>query len=169
MNINPTLLSLKEDLNEARKNLSAISALVNSTKFKHISNIVDGYVNGEDFTKYTYISGASVVVMLSISNLEGFKSERLKHVLSAFNDFDPTYMSTHDNATYMVRSYTFNYEMSFKDGTLGYITVTVEAKVKRDSVTCERVIVGMTESKPQPIYKLVCDGESEEVEEGETK
>ena len=168
MYITPTLDSLKQDLNEARKNLSTISSISNSTKFKHISNVVDGYVNGEDFTKYTYINGATVYVMLSLRNLEGFKSERLKHILSAFNDFDPTSMATHDNATYMLRSYTFNYNMSFKDGVLGFITIVVDAGVKDDSTTCERVVVGMTEGKPQPIYKMVCN-DQEELKEDEEK
>ena len=155
-------LSLIDDLNREiatiRKQATAASAVVRSTKARNIAKLVEGFLS-EDFGHYSYIAGGSANFNLWLSNLEGFKDTRLLHILSAFEYENPDINSTTDSAQFYQRAYEFVYYVNDKEGFLGQVRVVVNAVIKNDSETCERVVVGMTAPAPQPIYKLVCDGQ----------
>ena len=82
---------------------------------------------------------------VSLYRLNGFKDQRLTGLLEAFMQWTDQVREEVDAG-----SYSKTYHMQLDD-----ITVQINARIRSDSETCERVQVG-TEVKEVPVYELRC-------------
>ena len=83
---------------------------------------------------------------VSLYRLDGFKDQRLTGLLEAFMRWTDTVHEKVDAG-----SYSKTYSMQLED-----VTININARIRSDSETCERVQVG-TEIKEVPVYELRCN------------
>ena len=153
---------LLNDNRNAKRRIQASNDMLKTAKAAKIMALVAATVGDGSggITSYQFMSGESAYVNVHVKDLNGFKDERLATILTGFEYLGPDDTTTEDNAAYFIRSIRFKFKFPETDwGVTPDVYVTVEAKIKNDSETCERVVVGMTDPKPQPIYKLVCGDE----------
>lgn len=90
-------------------------------------------------------SSTKPTLSLSLYRLDGFKDQRLTQVLEAFMAWTDKVKEDADAANYR-KSYTFD---------LDDVEVMINASIRSDSATCERVQVSTT-VKEVPVYELRC-------------
>ncbi len=111
---------------------------------------------------YPFVSSNELYISIRISNLDGFKDTKLEGMITALEFLNPDSTRMNEHPAFFSKEFQYEYiTPSTNPDERGVRThVHLTAKIVEDSKTCERVLVGMTEGKPQPIYKLVCDGQA---------
>lgn len=110
---------------------------------------------------FQFVAGANLYVNIDVSKLDGFKDTRLEGIMTSLEFMNPDQQTMKENAAYFTKTFYYVFYTPYDaEGHRVETVVTLNAKIVIDSKTCERVIVGMTEGKPEPIYKLVCEGEN---------
>lgn len=158
--VNYELRSLNDDIESIIKRARTVRAHLSKASTR---NMIKTFMSWKSDTVdvYTFVSGAELYVNIRVNKLEGFKDTRLEGILTSLEFMNPESNSMTENAADFSKTFSYYfYSPEDAEGRRVTTLVTLTAKIVSDSKTCERVIVGMTEGKPQPIYKLVCDGES---------
>jgi len=152
-----TMKQLEEEIVDRfdyyKRDLALAKATAGSALFKQIARTACEVTSlNEKDTVWTYVSGSTMCMTVSLYGLDGLKDPRLENVLNRFmNVREPRELKTTDYPTNLERDYSFRW-----DG----IYIVVEAHFKDDSATCKKVIKGYTEAMaPQPIYGLDCEGD----------
>jgi len=161
---NSTLKYMIDSIQNRKRMAQRMGAFLKTGKARRYLDIAEAMAqNGITF--YAFMSEQTMYINVYVNDLEGFKNEpRLEGILQQFNYMDPTDCETSDMPASMRRDYGFAYDHVVDDeqNTIR-VKITVECTVKADSATCKQVVIGMTEGKPMPIYKLECsDGEVNE-------
>jgi hypothetical protein len=93
----------------------------------------------------------SCTMGVTLTNLTGFKDDRLVTVLDTVLSFDPEGCRSSDYPNNLNRDYRFDFP--------GSIIVCVYAYVVADSPTCRKVVVGeqYVEARTEYVFALECD------------
>ncbi len=167
MDVNAKLLEMIQEADRIKKQYQAGIAYFKTSKPKKFLETAAAMV-GDTVSMYSYQCSGDMVVSITVKSLEGFKDERFMAILSAFDYLNPTSTNMSENGTALSKQVRYDFPGAVDNGvTLTEVRVYVEGYVKSDSETCRREVIGMTEPKPQPIYKIVCDDASVESLTGE--
>lgn len=156
-----TLKYMIDGAQERKKMAQRMGAFLKSGKARYYLDLVDAMAQG-DITYYAFAGEQTMYINVYVKELEGFKNEpRLEGILQQFNYMNPTDCETSDLPSQLRRDFGFAYDhIVDEDQNRIRVKITIECTVKSDSATCKQVVIGMTEGKPMPIYKLECsDGE----------
>lgn len=118
-------------------------------------------MRGDTVRTSFFVTGGSMHVTLRVDNLEGFKDERLAGILTTYEYLNPDKQTVNEFAQYYNKEFRFHWYDRTDDGIGLSVYVIVDATIKNDSSTCKRVVVGMSTPEPQPVYKMVCDGQDD--------
>ena len=105
-----------------------------------------GLSDDHSYVSVYFWSNTKPTLSVSLYRLNGFKDERLTGLLGQFMQWTDTVREEVDAGNY---SKTYSLEMDD-------VCIQVHARIRSDSVTCERVQVG-TEVKEVPLYELRCN------------
>lgn len=122
-------------------------------------------MRGDTITSQFSASGATLYCWVRVGDLEGIKDERLQGILTAFEFMNPDQQETSDYAAGRLREFKFRWRTRVDSVHLS-VCIEVAASIKEDSETCKRIVIGYTDGKPEPIYKLECS-DQEPAPEGE--
>jgi hypothetical protein len=111
---------------------------------------VNPYMDAE----YYRVDRHEVRFTITLSDLPGLKDKRLVNLLEAIVGANPNEAGSHDYPSQMERDYVFRW----REGSMSMV-IRVEARIKSDSASCRRVIVGYEDAPVSltPIYELRCD------------
>jgi len=155
------LNSVRAELIRKKQQTQALNAFVKTAKVRQVMETLLGFTNDDTMTLYSFCGDQTIYANLHVRGLEGFKDVRLMTILMALEFHDPDHTDSTEYAANRQKTFSYTFEGSMSEhGIVPQIKVNVEASIVEDSKTCERVVIGMTEPKPQPIYKLVCDGDT---------
>lgn len=157
-----TIKRLVDDRDVYIKIARAMKAFVQTPKVREILTIAEA-MSGESITTDSSIYHSQLYIIVTVRDLDGFKDQRLMGILAAFEYQRPKSTDTVDVAANMEREFIFKWKGKTVDGFEPSIRLAVSARAKEDSATCRKVIVGYTEGKPEPIYKLECSDGSETI------
>lgn len=138
--LNDALASAKDQVESARKRVQFLKA--KRRTFGRIVSMLKKSLREDDFLTVT----SSGAVYVSMRDLSGFKCAELEMVLNTLENMGEC-KQTKDWAEFFNRDFEY---------TVDGITVSLSATVKRDSETCQRVVVG-SEMVERLTYQLVCD------------
>jgi hypothetical protein len=160
MDVSAKMKTLLDEAVRTKKRAQALGAFLKTGKARQFVEAVYA-MRGETIEVYAYTYTSTVQLSVYVKELEGFKDARLAGILQAWEYMNPVSTRMSEDAASYAKTFTYTYEMPHDE--TNDVTVTVEvmvtASIKDESPTCQRVVVGMTDPKPQPIYKLVCEGE----------
>lgn len=152
------LKSLIDETALSKKNAQDIGAFLKSGKIKRFLVPATEMINPEaDITGFSFTYDRTVYFKLVVNTLTGFTDSRLEGILNAFEYLNPTSTTAAESAGNLTKTFRYDYKVAHGDG---HVTVSIEvdARVKDDSPTCRKEIVGYTKpGEPLPIYKIVCD------------
>lgn len=154
------LNSAIEDALRFKKQAQAIGAFLKTGRAKRFVDTAVA-MEGEWVRSYVFSSNSNLYIQLYVKDLSGFKDQRLAGILSTLEYLNPDQTEMVENAGQMSKNFHYTYEQPRDEvnNVRVLVHINVEATIVSDSETCQRVMVGMTTPQPQPIYKLVCDGE----------
>lgn len=154
---------LVADALSAKKEAQALGQFLKTAKAAAFVKEAKG-MEGETVRSYVWTSGRTLHIQLYVRELEGFKDERLAGILMHWEFRNPSSQNIDEYAAVLTKEFRFTYDMpkaNDDDDVTIRVQVLVEARVKSDSPSCHQVVIGYTEAKPQPIYKIVCDDEDD--------
>lgn len=156
MDINEHMNNLSENALFDKKKAQTMAAFLKTAKARKF--VETGLaMKGETVSCFTGIYNCSTLgVHIRVNELEGMKDERLQGILNAFMFMEPEETRNSDYAAGLQRTFNFYWNIRADDAPSLRVWVAVEAQVKDTSETCKKVVVGYTDGKPQPIYKLEC-------------
>lgn len=157
-----TIKRLVNDRDVYIKIARVMKVFVQTPKVREILTITEAMA-GDTISVSSMIYHSQLYINVAVRNLDGFKDQRLMGILAAFEYQSPASTDCMDTAANMERDFIFGWKGKTIDGFEPSIRLVVSARAKEDSTTCRKVIVGYTEGKPEPIYRLECSDGSETV------
>lgn len=155
--------NLIQECVNVKKRAQALAAFLKTGRAREFVETAFAMV-GDTVNVYTYTWSTELQISVYVKKLVGFKDERLAGILAQFEYLNPLRTSMSENADNREKVFSYHYEGK-PDVANGYtpkVCVDVHAEINSDSETCKQVVTGYTEARaPRPIYKLVCDGETD--------
>lgn len=140
----------------AKQTAQAMGRFLQTARARKFVETADA-MSGETVNYHTFMAGSTMFVQVQVKNLEGMKDERLVGILAAFEFMNPDEQDVSDYAAGFTREFLFRFYIRAPQTPTLCVRVSVTANIKSDSETCRREVIGYTDGKPEPIYKLVCD------------
>lgn len=157
MSLDKVLANLIDEAARAKKNAQDIGAFLKSGKLKKYAEPATSIYNeSAGITGFYFTYDRNVFFKVQVKDLDGFTDPRLEGILNSFEYLNPTHTEVSEYAGNLTKEFRYSYDLQFNDGTITVI-VEIDARVKDDSPTCRKEIVGYTDPKPQPIYRIVCE------------
>jgi len=155
------LEKLVEEVEEAKQKSMALGNFMKRGKANKFLATAYGMA-GDTVSIHSFTSTDTLFITMEVNKLDGFKDSRLEGILNAFEYLNPDTTSAREFAAWRSKETQYGFSFAVPDQRFQVrVVVTINANIVEDSNTCKRVIVGMTEGKPQPIYRLVCEGEED--------
>ena len=101
------------------------------------------------------VSDSSIYLYVVMSNLDGFKDERLVDAIDRLMLCADWETETQDWAASLNRDFKFSVTTTREDGKRIWNHVTIAAYARSDSPTCRKVVVGQ-ETKVVDKYEIIC-------------
>ena len=157
MSLDKVLASLVGDAARAKKNAQDIGAFLKSGKLKKYAEPATSIYNADAKISGFYFTYDRIVFFkVNVNALVGFTDPRLEGILNSFEYLNPDNTSVTESACNLTKEFRYEYRIKFNDARIT-VVIEVAASVKEDSPTCRKEVVGYTDPKPAPIYKIVCD------------
>jgi hypothetical protein len=157
MSLDKVLASLVGDAAKTKKNAQDIGAFLKSGKLKKYAEPATSIYNADAKISGFYFTYDRIVFFkVNVNALVGFTDPRLGGILNSFEYLNPDNTSVTESAGNLTKEFRYEYRIKFNDARIT-VVIEVAARVKEDSPTCRKEIVGYTDPKPVPIYKIVCD------------
>ena len=157
MSLDKVLASLVGEAARAKKNAQDIGAFLKSGKLKKYAEPATSIYNADaKISGFYFTYGRIVFFKVNVNALVGFTDPRLEGILNSFEYLNPDNTSVTESACNLTKEFRYEYRIKFNDSLIT-VLIEVAASVKEDSPTCRKEIVGYTDPKPAPIYKIVCD------------
>lgn len=153
---------LIESAAHTKKQAQALGNFLKTGKAKQYVDMCFA-MKGENVEVYAYTWTLSIQISVYVKELEGFVDPRLAGVLQQMEYLNPRNTSMSESAAQLTKTFTYTFDAP-RDEATGFkptVAICVYASVKDDSETCKRVVIGMTDAKPEPIYKIVCEGQDD--------
>ena len=115
-------------------------------------------MKGDTVGIYIWTGGDNLSIHVDVNSLTGFVDPRLAGILEAWEYLNPktTSMRVEAGQRMKVFMFRFNGPLDESNEMTPHVDVYVNASIVEDSATCRQVVVGYTEPKAEPIYKLEC-------------
>ncbi len=157
MSLDKVLASLIDEAARAKKNAQDIGAFLKSGKLKKYAEPATSIYNADAKISGFYFTYDRIVFFkVNVNALVGFTDPRLEGILNSFEYLNPDNTSVTESAGNLTKEFRYEYRIKFNDSLIT-VVIEVAARVKEDSPTCRKEVVGYTDPKPAPIYKIVCD------------
>lgn len=113
---------------------------------------------------------ASITVYLTLEQIPSWSTMIPVFDALSARGFDADKWTSRDDAASYSRVYSYQVRESDNKEILGNVEFVITASLPGDTDTCKRIITGYSTpssepSQPQPIYKLVCEGEGNAAED----
>lgn len=157
-NLEQTTDSLIEAATATKRRAQTLGNFLKSTKVKkYLEPVLN--LRCDTIDVMTWTGESTLYINVQVKDLEGFTDPRFAGILNIFEYLKPFDTRCDDNANALSREIRYQYEERMSHEAFGRarVYVAVTGRVKEDSATCHRVQIGMTDPKPMPIYKIVCD------------
>lgn len=154
-------MTLKKQLIERsaliKKNGQDLGAFLKAGKADKFLDVVQTMTAPESgLRSWSFPYDRTLYTQLTVDKLDGFTDQRLEGIINAFEYLSPNETRMEENANQLAKEFTFVWNFQFNEETVR-IQIDVKAVVKSDSPTCRKEVIGYTDPKPAPIYKIVCD------------
>ena len=163
MNYQDSLSSLVEDSTRAKRNAMLMASWLKSGKAKRfIEPAILMAAAQKNADCYQSVSANWLYINLYIRDLPSFKGPEVEALLNVFEYMEPSDTETSEYPNALTKSVTYRFRnvAESDDGRANLnVVICVDMRVSSDSETCRKEVIGYTDPKPQPIYKLVCDDE----------
>lgn len=160
--VDAMIASRAEEALETKRIAQMMGNFVKSGKARKFAEMVLTLAeNDKKVSVYSWSGGTVLTFQLYVRDLTGFKDARLVGILETLEFSNPDDTTNHDSPGSATRSFGYTFKQKFGDPNFPQplICVSVEARLAEQETNCQRIVVGMTDPKPQPIYKFVCDEE----------
>lgn len=150
--VNPLIKAINSEIQSTRDSARKMAERANTLVSKRMAlrakyaKVFKGLDEDRSYVSLYQWGGAKPTLSVNLYSLDGFKDERLTGMLEAFMQWTDTVKEEVD-AAYYRKSYTME---------LDDVQVQINAVIRTDSETCERVQVG-TELKEVAVYQLRCN------------
>lgn len=158
MNTQPKLNELIQNCVRAKKVAQGMAAFYKTGFAKKLVETALA-MKGETVGIYIWTGGDCLYIHVDVNSLTGFVDPRLVGILEAWEYLNPDKTLMRDEAGRRMKVFTFIFKghLDESNNMTPSIDVLVNASIVEDSATCRQVIIGYTEPKAEPIYKLECD------------
>ena len=154
------IANLNDDIESTIKRARILKAHLSKASTRNMMKTLMSW-RSDTVKVYPFVYTGNVFINIEVSKLECFKDPRLEGILTALEFMNPNSQTMTEQAANFTKTFTYFFHTPYDAENHWVITViTLNAKIVSDYKTCERVIPTMTEGKPEPIYKLVCEGEN---------